>query len=57
MSLKTVAEGIEDGHQAEKLRSLGCDLGQGYFYGVPMSADELSAYAGRVRATASASVA
>jgi diguanylate cyclase (GGDEF)-like protein/PAS domain S-box-containing protein len=52
MSLKTVAEGIEDGQQAERLRALGCDLGQGYFYGMPMSADELNSYADRA-ATAS----
>jgi diguanylate cyclase len=52
MSLKTVAEGIEDGQQAERLRALGCDLGQGYFYGRPMSADELNSYADRA-ATAS----
>ena len=52
MSLKTVAEGIEDGQQAEKLRSLGCDLGQGFFYGMPMSADDLGRYADRAAATA-----
>ena len=57
MSLKTVAEGIEDGQQAEKLRVLGCDLGQGFFYGMPMSAEDLGGYAGRLRPEASVSVA
>jgi EAL domain-containing protein (putative c-di-GMP-specific phosphodiesterase class I) len=47
MSLKTIAEGIENAQQAERLRALGCDFGQGFFYGMPMSADELTAYVDR----------
>jgi len=30
-----VAEGIEDYAEAVKLRSLGCAMGQGYYYGKP----------------------
>ena len=56
MSLKTVAEGIEDAQQAEKLRSLGCDLGQGFFYGKPMSAVDLGGHAERLRPNAKVSV-
>jgi len=33
-----VAEGIEQPEQAEHLRALGCELGQGYFFGRPVSA-------------------
>jgi EAL domain-containing protein (putative c-di-GMP-specific phosphodiesterase class I) len=47
MSLKTIAEGIENAQQAERLRGLGCDFGQGFFYGMPMSAEELEVYIGR----------
>ena len=36
LSLLTVAEGIETQEQAEMMLWLGCELGQGYFYGRPM---------------------
>ncbi|UHS55760.1 EAL domain-containing protein [Agrobacterium vaccinii] len=36
LDLEVVAEGIEDKSEAEKLRSLGCAMGQGYFYGRPV---------------------
>jgi EAL domain-containing protein (putative c-di-GMP-specific phosphodiesterase class I) len=39
--LKTVAEGIESTHEAHKLQALGCDVGQGYLYGKPMSKAQL----------------
>jgi len=35
LDLEVVAEGIEDSLEAEKLRALGCGMGQGYFYGKP----------------------
>jgi diguanylate cyclase (GGDEF)-like protein/PAS domain S-box-containing protein len=38
MSIQTVAEGIEADDQAEMLRSLGCDLGQGFFFARPLAA-------------------
>ncbi len=43
LGLTTVAEGIETQEQAEMMLWLGCDLGQGYFYGRPMPAHELQA--------------
>jgi EAL domain-containing protein (putative c-di-GMP-specific phosphodiesterase class I) len=52
MSLLTVAEGIESAEQAERLRSLGCDYGQGYLFGMQMSADALADHAERSRAFA-----
>jgi diguanylate cyclase (GGDEF)-like protein/PAS domain S-box-containing protein len=39
MSIQTVAEGIEADDQAEILRSLGCDLGQGFFFARPLAAE------------------
>jgi diguanylate cyclase (GGDEF)-like protein/PAS domain S-box-containing protein len=38
MNIQTVAEGIEADDQAEILRSLGCELGQGYFFARPQEA-------------------
>ena len=34
--LETVAEGIEYAEQAQRLRELGCPLGQGFFFSVPL---------------------
>jgi EAL domain-containing protein (putative c-di-GMP-specific phosphodiesterase class I) len=39
MRIQTVAEGIEADEQAEVLRSLGCELGQGFFFAKPLAAD------------------
>ena len=43
LSLSIVAEGIERAEQLRVLRKLGCDQGQGYFFGQPMEAGRLSA--------------
>lgn len=40
LKLKTLAEGVESQAVAEKLAAMGCDYGQGYFYGRPMTAEE-----------------
>jgi diguanylate cyclase (GGDEF)-like protein len=39
LELEVVAEGIEDFAEAKKLKLLGCDLGQGYYYGRPQDAE------------------
>jgi diguanylate cyclase (GGDEF)-like protein/PAS domain S-box-containing protein len=55
LSLEVVAEGIEAADQAETLRALGCDLGQGYHFARPMDAENSLAFvAGRQRPTADA---
>jgi diguanylate cyclase (GGDEF)-like protein/PAS domain S-box-containing protein len=41
LKLCVVAEGIETPEQAEALRDLGCDIGQGYLYAKPLPADEM----------------
>ena len=38
LHLTVVCEGIENAAQAELVRELGCDFGQGYFYSKPVSA-------------------
>ena len=39
LDLKVVAEGIETPEQIAALRAFGCDLGQGFYYGMPADAD------------------
>jgi len=41
LGLATVAEGIEDPAQAERLRQMGCRFGQGYLFGRPAPAEEV----------------
>ncbi len=41
LNLTTVAEGIEQGEQLDRLRELGCPFGQGYFLGRPCERDQL----------------
>jgi diguanylate cyclase (GGDEF)-like protein len=41
LGLTTVAEGVETSEQAERLRELGCELGQGYLYDRALRLDEL----------------
>lgn len=43
LTLCTIAEGVEDSSQREQLRQLGCDAGQGYLFGRPMTATEIDA--------------
>jgi diguanylate cyclase (GGDEF)-like protein/PAS domain S-box-containing protein len=38
--LRTVAEGIEEQPQAEVLRELGCDTGQGYLFAKPLAPED-----------------
>jgi PAS domain S-box-containing protein len=47
LGLTTVAEGVEDKAHADMLFYLGCDLGQGWLYGPPVSATELPAIVAR----------
>ncbi|MEO8735018.1 MAG: EAL domain-containing protein [Edaphobacter sp.] len=44
LGLTTVAEGIETDAQADMLLRLGCDLGQGWLYGPPVSASDLPSF-------------
>lgn len=39
LGLTTLAEGVESAADAERLRSLGCAMGQGYHFGRPMAAN------------------
>jgi EAL domain-containing protein (putative c-di-GMP-specific phosphodiesterase class I) len=39
LGLKVIAEGVETVEQEQELRALGSELGQGFFYSVPLSDD------------------
>jgi Amt family ammonium transporter len=41
LGLVTVAEGIEQGAQAQRVKELGCGLGQGYLFSEPVSEPEV----------------
>jgi diguanylate cyclase (GGDEF)-like protein/PAS domain S-box-containing protein len=44
LDLRAVAEGVETAEQAARLRDLGCDIGQGFYFGAPGTAERLGAY-------------
>jgi diguanylate cyclase (GGDEF)-like protein len=39
LGMKVVAEGVETAEQVDRLRSLNCQYGQGYFFARPLAAD------------------
>jgi diguanylate cyclase (GGDEF)-like protein len=45
LGLVLIPEGIEEQEQADALRALGCRLGQGFLFGRPVPAEELSGVA------------
>ncbi|AKK30909.1 diguanylate phosphodiesterase [Mycobacterium sp. EPa45] len=42
LGITVVAEGVEDAETAQWLRDHGCDIGQGYYFSMPVAADEIS---------------
>ena len=42
LEMDVVGEGIETAEQVERLKSLGCRLGQGYYFAKPMNAEAIS---------------
>jgi EAL domain-containing protein (putative c-di-GMP-specific phosphodiesterase class I) len=47
LQLEVIGEGIERRAQAQQLQALGCDRGQGYFFGRPQPAAAITALLGR----------
>lgn len=43
LNIVSVAEGVENAEIAQRLRTYGCDVAQGYYFAAPMFADELRA--------------
>ena len=44
LHIKTVTEGVESASQADFIRSIHCDIGQGYYYTKPMPEDEFTRF-------------
>ena len=44
LGLTVIAEGIERPNQLERLRSLGCEYGQGYLFSLALSAEAMGAW-------------
>jgi diguanylate cyclase (GGDEF)-like protein len=44
LGLHVVAEGVEDVQTMHRLQDLGCDSAQGFHFGAPMDADDLTTY-------------
>jgi EAL domain-containing protein (putative c-di-GMP-specific phosphodiesterase class I) len=41
LDLATIAEGVETAGQLALLRSKGCNVGQGFYFSAPVSAQEI----------------
>ena len=44
LKMKIIAEGVETQEEAIKLRELGCDMAQGYFFCKPMSEKDITSF-------------
>ena len=44
LKYQVIAEGVETREQFEYLEAVGCEAGQGFYFGAPISADEIRAY-------------
>jgi len=57
LQLVTVAEGVEDSTQFLALRRMGCDIGQGYYFGRPMESEAMERLLGEELTAAKTAVA
>jgi EAL domain-containing protein (putative c-di-GMP-specific phosphodiesterase class I) len=44
LKLETIAEGVERPEQADRLRALQCDIGQGYLFSRPLPSDQMTCF-------------
>jgi EAL domain-containing protein (putative c-di-GMP-specific phosphodiesterase class I) len=44
LGISIIAEGVESEQQAEQLKQMGCDLGQGFHFSEPLSPEESSRF-------------
>ena len=43
LGMKAIAEGVERAEQLARLREMGCDLAQGYYFSKPLPGEAASA--------------
>jgi EAL domain-containing protein (putative c-di-GMP-specific phosphodiesterase class I) len=48
LGLSVVAEGVETAEQAARLRNLGCEMAQGFYFGKPQSAGDTTALLAKI---------
>jgi diguanylate cyclase len=48
MNLRVIAEGIETARQFERLRELGCEFGQGYYFSQALEATTVGPFCSRM---------
>ena len=51
LGITVVAEGVEDAETVDWLREHGCDIGQGYYLGMPVAAGMVAELVVTTRAT------
>jgi EAL domain-containing protein (putative c-di-GMP-specific phosphodiesterase class I) len=44
LGMKVIAEGVESEGQAEQLKEMGCDRGQGFYFAKPLSPEAASEF-------------
>jgi EAL domain-containing protein (putative c-di-GMP-specific phosphodiesterase class I) len=47
LGLRVIAEGIDDPEQINRLRALGCEYGQGFYFGRPLAQPDAEAFLAR----------
>jgi predicted signal transduction protein with EAL and GGDEF domain len=47
LGMRIIAEGVESEEQAEELKEMGCDLGQGFHFAEPLTTEETSRFLSR----------
>jgi EAL domain-containing protein (putative c-di-GMP-specific phosphodiesterase class I) len=47
LGMEVIAEGVESEEQAERLKEMGCDLGQGFYFAEPLPSEAVSEFLAR----------